>query len=139
MATELVHEIEISPAFHDLDPMEVVWHGHYFKYLEIGRSALLQRYGYDYAEMRASGYLWPIVDARIKYVRPLRYGQRIRVRAEIVEWEFRLKIEYLLTDFQSGERLTRAHTIQVAVCAATGELQYACPAVLHERLGVAAP
>ena len=37
---ELVHEIEVKPAFFDLDPMAVVWHGNYVKYFEHARSAL---------------------------------------------------------------------------------------------------
>ena len=131
---ELVAEIELSPAFHDCDPMHVVWHGNYFKYFEIARCALLQRYDYDYPQMRESGYLWPIVDLRTKYLRPARYGQRLRVRAELVEWELRMRIDYLVTDADTGEKITRAHTIQVAVDAATGEMCYATPDVLRRKL-----
>ena len=135
-APDLSCEITLEPAFHDCDPMNVVWHGHYFKYLEIARCALLRRFGYDYPDMRDSGWLWPVVDARIRYARPLTYGQPLRIRAEIVEWENRLKIDYLIFDQASGQRLTRAHTIQVAVDAVSGELQYVCPVVLWQRLGV---
>ena len=134
--SDLFCEIALEPAFHDCDPMNVVWHGHYFKYLEIARCALLRRFDYDYPQMQASGWLWPVVDARIKYVRPLHFGQKLRVGARIVEWENRLRIDYEIRDEASGERLTRAHTIQVAVDAATGELQYVCPQVLWQRLGV---
>lgn len=134
--SDLFCEIALEPAFHDCDPMNVVWHGHYFKYLEIARCALLRRFDYDYPQMQASGWLWPVVDARIKYVRPLHFGQKLRVGARIVEWENRLRIDYEIHDEASGERLTRAHTIQVAVDAATGELQYVCPQVLWQRLGV---
>ena len=133
---DLSHEIALSPAFHDCDPMQVVWHGHYFKYLEIARCALLQQYDYDYPQMLASGYLWPIVDARVKYVRPLRYGQALRVAAAVVEWENRLKIDYAIRDAGNDEVLTRAHTIQVAVGIDSGEMCYVCPPVLRERLGV---
>lgn len=135
----LAIEIELEPAFHDCDPMCVVWHGNYFKYLEIARCALLRRYDYDYPQMSASGYLFPVVDARVKYIRPLRFAQPLRVAARIVEWENRLKIDYQIRDAASGEVLTRAHTIQVAVLAASNEMQYVCPPVLWERLGVAAP
>ncbi len=134
--TERVAEIELSPAFHDLDPMEVVWHGHYVKYLELARCALLQGFDYDYPQMRESGYLWPIVDLRTKYLRPARFGQRLRVRAELLEWEFRLKIAYLISDADSGEAITRAETIQVAVDAATGEMCFASPPVLRRKLGL---
>jgi acyl-CoA thioester hydrolase len=137
MRTDLVAEIELTPAFHDIDPMEVVWHGHYMKYLELARCALLQRFDYDYPQMRESGYAWPIVDLRAKYVRSARLGQRLKVRAEIVEWENRLKIDYRVSDAASGEVLTRAHSIQVAVDMRTGEMCFASPPVLLERLGVA--
>lgn len=130
----LVAEIEVTPAFHDLDPMNVVWHGHYLKYLELARCALLQGFDYDYPQMRDSGYLWPIVDLRTKYLRSARFGQRLRVRAELTEWEVRMRIDYLVSDAESGEAITRAHTIQVAVDAATGEMCYATPEVLRRKL-----
>lgn len=137
MPTDLSTEIELSPAFHDLDPMDVVWHGHYLKYLELARCALLQRFDYDYPQMRESGFMWPIVDMRIKYVRSARFGQRLKVRAEIVEWENRLKIDYVVSDAATGEALTRAHSIQVAVDMGTGEMRFLSPPVLLERLGIA--
>jgi len=136
---DLAIEIPLSPAFHDCDAMQVVWHGHYFKYLEIARCALLQRFDYDYPQMHASGYMWPIVDTRVKYIRPLLYAQPVIVAARISEWENRLKMEYEIRDAASGDVLTRAHTIQVAVDAASGEMRYVCPPVLWERLGVDTP
>ena len=136
MKPELSHEIEVVPAFYDIDPMEIVWHGHYVKYLELARSALLARFSYDYAGMRASGFAWPIVDMRLKYVRPAKLGQALKVRAEIVEWENRLRIEYLIRDAQTGQKLNKASTVQVAVDLSSGEMLYVCPPVLWERLGV---
>jgi len=135
MKTEFTAEVTLSPAFHDVDVMEIVWHGHYVKYFEIARCALLQSFDYDYPQMRASGYAWPIVDLRSKYVRPARYGQPLTVRATLVEWENRLKIDYQVCDAGTGEVLTRASTIQVAVDLATGEMCFASPPVLFERLG----
>lgn len=140
MQTELEQrfsiEIDLEPAFHDCDPMRVVWHGHYFKYFEIARCALLRRFDYDYPQMRDSGYLFPIVDTRVKYLRSLHFAQRLKVQATISEWEYRLKLDYLIRDAESGDVLTRAHTIQVAVDVESGEMLYASPPVLLERLGV---
>jgi acyl-CoA thioester hydrolase len=137
MKTEFSAEVALTPAFHDIDPMEVVWHGHYVKYFELARCALLQSFDYDYPQMRASGYAWPIVDLRAKYVRSARYGQMLVVRATLVEWENRLKIDYLVSDADTGEVLTRATSIQVAVDMATGEMCFASPRTLRERLGKA--
>ena len=133
-----VAEIEVSPAFHDLDPMDVVWHGNTLKYLELARCALLQSFDYDYPQMRESGYVWPIVDLRCKYVRSARYGQRLRVRAELTEWEMRMRIDYVIRDADTDEVVTRAHTLQVAVEIASGEMCYATPEVLRRRLGLIA-
>ena len=135
---DLSAEIEIVPAFYDLDPMEIVWHGHYVKYMELARCALLERFNYGYPQMRESGYAWPVVDLRVKYVRTLSFGQRITVRAEIVEWENRLRIDYLMRDTATGERVNKSSSIQVAVDLATREMCYVCPPVLWERLGVSA-
>jgi acyl-CoA thioester hydrolase len=126
---------EVRPAFFDVDPMGVVYHGHYVKFFEVARSALMQRFNYDYVEMRASGFLWPIVDMRIKFVRPASLHQRLKVKATIVEFESRLRVEYVITS-EAGEVLTRGYTIQVAVDAQTMEMQYVCPPVLWECLGV---
>jgi acyl-CoA thioester hydrolase len=129
-------EAETLVQFFDLDPMEVVWHGHYVKYLEIVRAVLLDTIGYNYAEMKASGYLWPVIDMHLRYVQSARFGQRLKLRAEIVEWENRLKIDYLVTDAVTGHRLARASTTQVAVEIATREMCFVSPAVLFEKLGV---
>ena len=136
MSPDLSHETEVVPAFHDIDPMEIVWHGHYVKYLEVARTALLAKFDYDYPRMRDSGYAWPIVDMRLKYVWPAEFGQRLVVRSEIVEWENRLRISYRIRDAASGRKLTEATTTQVAVDMRTREMLYVCPPVLWERLGV---
>src|SRR4051812_50168223 len=99
---DLSCEIEVVPAFYDLDPMDIVWHGHYVKYLELARCALLEKFGYGYLQMRESGYGWPIVDLRLKYSRPAVFNQPLVVRAEIGEGENRLKMNYMIRDKASG-------------------------------------
>jgi len=124
----------VEVPFHDVDAMNVCWHGHYLKYFEIGRAALLRVFDYDYREMQASGYHWPIVEVHLKYVRPAIYGQQIEVRAQLLEYQNRLKIAYEIVDAVSGGRLTKGYTIQVAVDAATQELQFVSPPVVIEKL-----
>ena len=128
-------EIDIDVPFYDVDPMHVVWHGHYVKYFEHARCALLRLIDYDYPAMQASGYLWPVVELHLKYVHSASYGQRLRAKATLLEYENRLKIGYQITDRASGERLTKGHSVQVAVHAATRELQFVSPKVLLDKLG----
>ena len=128
-------EVEIEIPFFDVDPMRVVWHGHYVKYFEVARCALLRKIGYDYPDMQASGYLWPVVEIYLRYALPARYGQRILAQARLLEFENRLKIGYVIADRETGQRLTKGWSVQVAVDAATQELQFVSPRVLLDKLG----
>ena len=132
-------ETELQVQFFDLDPMQIVWHGNYVKYLEIARCALLDSIGYNYEQMEASGYMWPIIEMNLRYAGAARFGQKLRLRAEIVEYEHRLKIDYLIIDADSGKRLNRASTTQVAVDLKNGEMCFVSPRVLFDKLGVPAP
>jgi acyl-CoA thioester hydrolase len=126
--------ISYKVQFHDLDPMDIVWHGNYLRIMELARSELLDVIGYNYPQMRDSGFAWPIVDLRVKYVKSIRFGQTVNVTATILEHEYRLKIGYLIRDASMGIRLTKAHTIQVAVSIETGELCLESPPVLFSKI-----
>jgi acyl-CoA thioester hydrolase len=130
-------EVEIEVPFYDGDPMGVTWHGNYFRYFELARCALLDMIGYNYVDMEASGFAWPIVDTRVKFIRPTRFRQRLRATAVIEEFENRLKIGYTIIDIASGERVTKGYTIQVAVDKASGELCFVSPPVLLEKIHAA--
>jgi len=119
--------------------MNVVWHGHYIKYLEIARCALLDQLDHNYQQMLDSGYAWPVIDLQLRYVRGAVFGQKLNVRASLVEWENRLKINYLISDAVTGERMTRATTIQVAVEIASHDMQLASPKVFTDAVQRALP
>jgi len=127
-------QTEITIPYYDVDAMDVVWHGHYVKYFELARCELLDSFGCGYTEMFASGYVWPIVDIRLKYVRPVRYNQKISITTTLVEWEYRVKITYLVRDAISHEVLTKGYTIQVAVDRKTMKMCMETPLCFREKL-----
>ncbi len=127
-------EVVAKAQFYDLDPVGVVWHGNYARIMEQARCALLDRIGYNYEEMRDSGYLWPIVDMRIKYVRPIELSQEIRIVATLTEYKYRLRIAYEIFDHDGGAPITKAETVQLAVLQETQELCFEPPPVLIERV-----
>nr|MDT0253467.1 thioesterase family protein [Endozoicomonas sp.] len=135
--TPVSASVTLQVPFHDVDMMCVAWHGHYVKYFEVARCALLDQIRYNYQEMKDSGYAWPVVDLKVKYVRPARFGQNIKVTCQLKEYENRLVLSYQITDPQTGQRLTKGETTQVAVNMSTGELQLVSPPVLLEKLGLA--
>ncbi|MFC5741845.1 acyl-CoA thioesterase [Dyella tabacisoli] len=127
-------ETEVVVPFFDVDSMDVVWHGHYVKYLEIARCALLDDIGHNYTQMKAAGYVWPVIDLQLRYVRAAQFGQRLLVRADLIEWQNRLKLNYLISDAQTGVRMTRASTVQVAVDMASGEMQLVSPPIFVDAV-----
>jgi len=101
---------EIEIPFHDVDMMEIAWHGHYVKYFEIARCCLLDKINYNYQAMQNSGFGWPIIEMHIRYAKPLKYQQKIKIIASLVEWETRMKIDYKIIDFHSPKAAdTGAH------------------------------
>ena len=130
----LTNSIELEVPFFDVDAMHVVWHGHYVKYLELARCELLKLFDYNYPQMQESGYAWPIVDMRIKYVASARMTDIIIVESSLVEYETRLKIEYVIKDKATEKVLTKAFTIQVAVGVDNGEMLLEAPTCLIKKL-----
>ncbi len=128
--------IDIKVPFYDVDSMRVVWHGHYIKYIEDARCELLDKLAYNYLAMEDSGYIWPIVDMRLKYVASAKFGNTIRVFAHLLEYESRMKIEYEIYDLASNKILNKAHTVQVAVDIASEEMQFESPSVFTNKVKV---
>jgi len=134
MTGQLSTQIELEVPFHDVDSMGVVWHGHYVKYFEIARCALLDSFSFGYTEMGRSEYAWPVVETRVRYVQPLQYRQRFTVQAILTEWDLRLKISYLIRDKDTKRRLTKGYTVQSAVDRDKNELVMPLPAILSEKV-----
>lgn len=127
-------DVIIDVPFHDVDSMNVVWHGHYIKYFEIARCHLLKQFDYNYNDMLASGYGWPVIESYVRYAHGIVFDQQIRVRATLKEWENRLKIEYQIFDVTTGKRLTKGFTSQVAVSIETREMCFQSPKILIDCL-----
>ena len=127
-------EIEIEVPFHDLDPLGIVWHGYYVKYLELARCKLLDKLHYNYPQMHASGFSWPVIDLRLRYPQSARFQQHLKVKAQLVEWENRMKIDYLIIDAHTSKRISRGYTVQVAVDIHKNEMCFESPPCFLEKV-----
>jgi acyl-CoA thioester hydrolase len=125
---------EATPQFYDLDPMNIVWHGNYPRFLELGRVAVMKKIGYNYEEMIESGYAWPFIEMRMRYARPMKLDHPVKITAGIVEWENALRITYSIQEIESGERVMRASSSQVALKIGTTEMLWVTPPILREKL-----
>ncbi len=84
-------KVSIDVPFYDLDGLNVVWHGHYYKYFEQARTAFLRQVGFDAPQMKKSGYLWFVIESHCRYVAPMRYGMTVVVEASLADVEHRVK------------------------------------------------
>lgn len=112
----------------------IVWHGNYPRYLEVARCQLLEKLDYTYMDMKASGYVFPVVDLKIRYVRPIEFGQKIVVTARLKEWRNWVRINYDIVDENTGERLTKAVTRQVAILLESRTLLSESPQILLDKV-----
>jgi acyl-CoA thioester hydrolase len=107
--------VEIEVPFHDVDALGVVWHGHYYKYLELARTRLLRSIGLDAGDLIGTRYGFVVVETRCRYVHPLRYGERARVDAWLRDVRNRIHVAYEITNLTRACRAARAKTILVTL------------------------
>ncbi|MEZ5595987.1 MAG: acyl-CoA thioesterase [Pseudomonadales bacterium] len=126
-------EAEIVVPFQDADPTGMAWHGNYFRYYDAARVQLLGKLGFGYRDMAAAGQIWPVVETRVRYARSLRFGEQVTVTAQLVEWEFRLRIHYTICT-ADGLLANEAVTVQVPVASATETIVLGSPSWLLARI-----
>jgi len=110
---EVTKDFEVP--FHDVDALRIVWHGHYYKYLELGRTALLRDRGIDVEKIGDAGYTLLLVESRCRYTFPLRYGDKGRVHAWFAALQPRLTIAYRIRNLTHDRCSARGQTELVAL------------------------
>ncbi|MBL4851586.1 MAG: acyl-CoA thioesterase [Gammaproteobacteria bacterium] len=130
MDSKISISLDFEVPFFDVDSYRVVWHGSYVKYFEVARCKLLEHINYTYDDMERSGYFFPVVDLQIRYIKPLRFRQKVTIIATLHEWECRLVLRYLILDQDSGQHLTKGKTVQAAVSMSDLITQFSCPDIL---------
>ena len=120
--------------FYDVDPMLITWHGNYVKYLEEARCAFFFFLNITYTDMEKLGYAFPIVELKVKYIRPCHFGQEIVINLALVSCENFVIFKYEITDKGSGIKLCKAETKQMCVALSNKETLFEVPAHIQERL-----
>ncbi|MBZ0122065.1 MAG: acyl-CoA thioesterase [Sandaracinaceae bacterium] len=123
-------------AFHEVDPLHVVWHGRYYEYMEHARMTLFRRHRIDALDLIPLGLKMFVIESECRHVAPLRYGERWRAKAWFSESAQRIGVSYEITS-GDGRRVARGRTLLVTTDP-EGGLLLETPAVLRERIESAA-
>ena len=131
-----LHEtcVELEVPFHDVDMLGVVWHGHYYKYLEAARTRLLVSCGLDAGDLIGPRYRFVVIESRCRYAFPLRYRERMRVTAWVRDTAHQIKIAYEIRNLAAERRSARASTT-LATLDVDGTLLLETPIEIRSRLG----
>jgi len=70
---------EIEVRYAETDQMGVVHHANYVIWFELARTRLCAMSGFTYAEIERLGYLLMVTAVELRYRRPARYGETVRV------------------------------------------------------------
>ena len=122
--------------FYDVDAMKVVWHGNYVKYLEEARCAYLAAHNMTYNDMERIGYAFPVVELKIKYIRPCVFGQKIVIMTDLEACDNFLFFKYEILDAVSGQKMAKAETKQMCVQIDTRETLFEIPEVVLKQIGL---
>lgn len=76
-------ETRVRVRYADTDADQVVYYGTYLTYFEVARVEWLRALGYPITRILEQGIILPVVEARIRYLRPARVDDLLTVRATL--------------------------------------------------------
>jgi acyl-CoA thioester hydrolase len=84
--------------------------------------------------MANSGYMFPVTEVKIKYMKSLRFGDICRAKAILVEYENMIQMKFELYNAENGELTTKGNVNQMCIKADTKESQFVCPKCFTEKV-----
>lgn len=127
------HETRVRVRFNEVDSYHVAWHGHYVAWMEIGRNDLAGRFDLDADQVAAAGFLAPVVALELKYKRPARFNEELRVMTSVRRTET-ATLEFLC-EILGPDGVQRASGRAVLVLTdRNGTLQYSAPPLIRQRI-----
>ena len=129
-------EIKMRVPFHDLDPLQVVWHGNYLKYCDIARFGLFENAGIDLQRYQNDHqYLFPITKTMVKHIAPLALNDEFICKASVTEARYKIAMAFEIRLAADGKLCTRCTSEQVAVKTPSMELEFEIPVDIRKALG----
>jgi acyl-CoA thioester hydrolase len=97
--------------YSETDQMGVVYHARYAVWLDVARTEYLRQAGMSYRELEALGFFLVVGDLSMRYHRPARYDESVRVRCWVRDLASRrVTFGYRLTHAETGMLLVTAET-----------------------------
>ena len=129
---ELISTTETRVCFNEVDSMQIVWHGHYVKYMEDGREDFGRKYGIGYMDIKAGGFMAPLVSISCQFRKPLAYGDVAVIETRFVASDaVKLTYEFRIYRKEGQELVATGSSVQVLLDH-EGELVLIMPGFLSD-------
>lgn len=117
-----ISETTIRVRYAETDQMNVVYHGNYAQYFEVGRVESIRQLGISYKEVEAMGIIMPIVEWQAKFIRPAHYDDLLTIRTTLKELPTDHRMEFYQEVFnEKGKLLTSGKVLLYFLAADTRE------------------
>jgi acyl-CoA thioester hydrolase len=118
----------------ETDQMNVVYHGNYAQYFEVGRAESIRQLGFTYKNMEEMGVIMPIVELHTKFIRPAHYDDLLTIHTILKELPSGHRIEFHQEVYnEKNELLTSGRVVLYFLKAKTME-KTTLPTALMEKL-----
>jgi acyl-CoA thioester hydrolase len=108
--------VELRVRYAETDRMGVVYHSNYLIWCEIGRTEHMRRFGLPYRTMEEQGLSLAVAEASIRYHKPARYDDLIRVETTLADVSSRtVTFDYAILNADSHDRLATARTTLISL------------------------
>ncbi|MFN8153303.1 MAG: thioesterase family protein [Bacteroidia bacterium] len=116
-----ISETKVRVRYAETDKMSYVYYGNYASYFEVGRVEALRSLGVSYKTMEEGGIMLPVLDYKVKYLKPARYDDFLTIRTIVPELpSVRIVFQYEIFN-QDDLKLTIAETTLVFIETSTGK------------------
>ncbi len=106
-------KITYTVPFHDTDALGIIWYGNYYKYFELVRNFLFEKIKFEISEWKNQKLMLVITESNCKYLKPLKYNDKIIISASVSESVYRLKLNYKI--YKGKILVATGYTIQVPI------------------------
>jgi len=125
---------QIRVRYAETDQMNVVYHGNYAQFFEVGRAEWIRGLGYTYKDMEKMGVIMPIVEWHAKFLRPAHYDDLLTVKTILKELPADHRIEFHQEVYNEQEKLLTIGKAVLYFIDATTKEKRSMPEHLKEQL-----
>jgi acyl-CoA thioester hydrolase len=117
-----ISEMQVRVRYAETDQMNVVYHGNYAQYFEVGRVEAMRQLGLSYKELEATGVIMPVVEWSAKFLRPAHYDDLLTVKTTLRQMPANHRVEFDQEVYnENGKLLTVGKVVLYFLLAANME------------------